>query len=422
MPLEQPERTASTSPPPMQEQTIFPEPPPLPEPYGLYTKCYCEENVYILAAHLDSICRQRNTNERSWRWSVDVCVVSNANTTVALWQQRASNAPETGNLVIWDYHVFCIVTCSSAAEDDNSRPSRSDAITGGWTRESEVATRTSWVYDLDTTLPVPHPLTSYLTKTFRADRPHTVSAGFRPLFRVVTATDFLAHFASDRSHMILQRSREDIEMEHAMRASVGFLFEPASPQYTSPPPRWPLIRGPLSETSNNLFDVYVEMDARQVEQNHRYGLIVSVDELMRGVGLASQRQEHAYRVSPPMDAGVRKLIDRLSGESGTPVATMPVESEATDQAAESQQQTSEPGYLIGVRRVYGHRPPPPPPGQDHIARIDFAGRGKRVTNPLFPAYMHATLQSRAATMEALTSSSNPVAVAQATAAPRASAG
>ncbi|PWN93311.1 hypothetical protein FA10DRAFT_298718 [Acaromyces ingoldii] len=112
-------------------------PPPLPRKEH-YAACYCEENAYILATHLADTCTRLNDaaatvalpvpapasasaatatasdGSHQWVsrqvWDVDVVIVSNGSRTVALWQQRASRDPST--LVIWDYHVFVLVSCS----------------------------------------------------------------------------------------------------------------------------------------------------------------------------------------------------------------------------------------------------------------------------------------------------------------------
>lgn len=102
-------------------------PPPLPRKEH-YAACYCEENAYILATHLADTCTRLNDaaaaapaatatasdGAHQWVarqvWDVDVVIVSNGSRTVAFWQQRASRDPST--LVIWDYHVFVLVSCS----------------------------------------------------------------------------------------------------------------------------------------------------------------------------------------------------------------------------------------------------------------------------------------------------------------------
>ncbi|MCO5583343.1 hypothetical protein L7F22_037253 [Adiantum nelumboides] len=420
-----------------------PIPPSLPQPYDFYTKCYCEENAYILAAHLDRVCKERNTEENSatepWLWKVDIVFVSNENKTVALWQQRASQMPETDNIVIWDYHVFVAVSCSPrvtsqsqtslrrrpSARTTPSLPRRQSSIptdysiletvyvpqsnTSSINFESEVSTY-SWVYDLDSCLTIPTRLPQYLQATFKSDIHSTVSAHFRPQFRIISAANYLAYFASDRSHMLVTPSQEERETFEAISASTGWVLESQLPQqYNSPLPRWPNIRGALAESDNNLMDSYVNM-ASNGTRDVQYGTVVSLLELMKGTGLCNDEYSPVQDAPtsrngserPRREEGehiqstVKKMLDDLQFGSQRNLQSHS-RSNSNSSSNDGSQNEDLPGFVLGVRRIYGRRPPPPvPEGVDRFARVDFTGRGKRVTNPLFPAYMHATLQSRAA--------------------------
>lgn len=91
---------------------------------------------------------------------------------------------------MWDYHVVVVAELDSAP----------------------------MVFDLDTTLAFPTPLSSYLTHAFpSADQWPPVH---RPMFRVVEADEVIHRFASDRRHM---------------RTEAG--------GWQSPPPPWPPIQG-----------------------------------------------------------------------------------------------------------------------------------------------------------------------------------
>lgn len=93
-----------------------------PLPIVTYTTCYCEENVYLLAAAL-----MRVAPEGSRIYAV---VISNADRSAAIWQQLASSyGAESDFLVVWDYHV---VLCYKPAAS------------------SDV-----WMYDADSTLGSP---------------------------------------------------------------------------------------------------------------------------------------------------------------------------------------------------------------------------------------------------------------------------
>lgn len=430
-----------------------PEPPTLPQPYDLYTKCYCEENAYILAAYLDRICKKRNKEENneagSWQWNVDVVFVSNENKTVALWQQRASQMPETDNIVIWDYHVFVVVSCtlksrSQSQTDLRRRPSARTTQSSGpmsagrlprrqstiptdysildtvyvpqanpGLTDIETKTTYSWVYDLDTCLRTPTRLLQYLQATFKSDIHSTVSAHFRPRFRIISAASYFAYFASDRSHMLVTPSQEERETFEAISASTGWVLENQLPQrYSSPLPQWPNIRGALAESDNLLMDSYVNMISGTGDD--RYGTTVSLLELMHGTGLCNDGyvpvqdaptsrngSERARREEDNhLQSSVKKMLDDLQNGSQLSrqrSSTSHSRSNSSSSSNEGSQNEDLPGFVLGVRRFYGRRPPPPvPEGVDRFARVDFTGRGKRVTNPLFPAYMHATLQSRAA--------------------------
>ncbi|PWN36644.1 uncharacterized protein FA14DRAFT_152074 [Meira miltonrushii] len=428
---------------------FVPEPPALPQPYDIYTKCYCEENAYILAAYLDRICKKRNKEENhDWQWNVDVVFVSNENKNVALWQQRASQMPETDNIVIWDYHVFVVVSCTPKPRSQSHaslgrRPSARTTHSSGpmsarlprrqstvptdysildtvyvpqsnpGLTETETKTTYSWVYDLDSCLRTPTRLSQYLQATFKSDIHTTVSAHFRPRFRIIPAASYFAYFASDRSHMLITPSQEERETFEAICASTGWVLDSQLPQqYNSPLPRWPNIRGALAESDNLLMDSYVNMIGGAGDD--RYGTTVSLLELMQGTGLCNDGyvpvqdaptsrngSERARREEGDhIQSSVKKMLDDLQNGSQL-TRQMSVQSHSRSNSTSSSNEGSQsedlPGFVLGVRRFYGRRPPPPvPEGVDRFARVDFTGRGKRVTNPLFPAYMHATLQSRAA--------------------------
>jgi hypothetical protein len=138
-----------------------------------YCPYYCEENLWQLAA-----------DPRVGPGLRRVLLVSNLESRVALWNQRAG-APDADGLVVWDYHVILTNTHAGATV----------------------------VWDLDTTLGAPVPWSRYLASTFRgAPEP------FSPMFRVLDAEVYRRVFSSDRRHM-----RDD------------------AGAYQQPPPTWPPI-------------------------------------------------------------------------------------------------------------------------------------------------------------------------------------
>ncbi len=143
-------------------------------PYQAY---YCEENIWQLALRLGDP-------------DGHVLVLANGAGAFAMWGQRAGSAPELP--VVWDYHVVY------------ARPSAA-----GWL-----------VYDQDTILPFPAPLSLWLSASF-LPLPAEVEIE-PPRFRVMPAWLYLSRFSSDRGHM-----RDD------------------AGGWVAPPPAWaPIAAGP----------------------------------------------------------------------------------------------------------------------------------------------------------------------------------
>ncbi|CAH9105524.1 unnamed protein product [Cuscuta epithymum] len=132
-----------------------------------HTPFYCEENVYQLCKKL---CADGLANpDASDLFAVFIC---NDKKQVPLWNQKASHRAD--GVVLWDYHVICI----QKRKDESS---------------------SDLVWDLDSTLPFPSPLASYIAETTRPSFP--LFSEFKRYFRIVHAPIFLKSFASDRSHM-----------------------------------------------------------------------------------------------------------------------------------------------------------------------------------------------------------------------------
>jgi len=119
-----------------------------------YTPCYCEENVFHLAAE-PAFARRRPT----------IVFISNEAKECPVFHQRA--ARDAGSAMVWDYHV--VLLCPAPWE----------------------------ICDLDTTLPFPCPAVDYLARSFHQNG----DATWQPRFRLVAASLFARTFASDRSHM-----------------------------------------------------------------------------------------------------------------------------------------------------------------------------------------------------------------------------
>ncbi|KAB2013088.1 hypothetical protein ERO13_D09G118100v2 [Gossypium hirsutum] len=131
-----------------------------------HTPFYCEENVYFL-------CKKLCSSEIADAQGSDLFVVfiSNDNKQIPLWHQKASHRAD--GVILWDYHVICVQ------------------------RKKDGGTHLVW--DLDSSLPFPCPLATYVSETIRPS--FQLFSEFQRFFRVVHAPLFLRHFASDRRHM-----------------------------------------------------------------------------------------------------------------------------------------------------------------------------------------------------------------------------
>uniref|UniRef100_UPI00358FE27A protein N-terminal glutamine amidohydrolase n=1 Tax=Myxine glutinosa TaxID=7769 RepID=UPI00358FE27A len=129
-----------------------------------YTNCYCEENIWKLCESLGNRSDQPASIEEFF-----VVFISNDAKKIPLWRQRSRRGDD--EFVLWDYHVILL----------------------------HVAQDQCRVYDQDTTLPFPCSFKMYVRDALRTDE--VLRHCYRRMFRVVRADAYLAHFASDRSHM-----------------------------------------------------------------------------------------------------------------------------------------------------------------------------------------------------------------------------
>ncbi|XP_072021014.1 protein N-terminal glutamine amidohydrolase-like [Amphiura filiformis] len=129
----------------------------------VYTSCYCEENIWKLCEHI-------STTRPEELCHCYAAFISNDQRMVPLWMQKARRAPDQP--VIWDYHVLFIHKPTEGSPQ---------------------------VYDLDTVLPLPTSFSTYMSEAIQEE--YSIRPEFHRKFRVIPAEVFLAHFASDRSHM-----------------------------------------------------------------------------------------------------------------------------------------------------------------------------------------------------------------------------
>ncbi|KAH3758043.1 protein N-terminal glutamine amidohydrolase [Pelomyxa schiedti] len=152
----------------------------------VYTKYYCEENVYMFLRKQQDRCPGPNVSRNMY-----AVLVSNANQTVPFWGTNSRDP------VIWDYHVFSVGTGSQKGP---------------------------LVYDFDGGVQFPCPLADYIRTVLRPEL--RLPPIFQRKFRIVQDSDFLNTFSSDRSHMI------------------------KNGRYTQPPPPYPPIQADGQPSTN----------------------------------------------------------------------------------------------------------------------------------------------------------------------------
>ncbi|XP_051150504.1 protein N-terminal glutamine amidohydrolase [Andrographis paniculata] len=132
-----------------------------------HTPYYCEENVYLLCKKLaeDGIAKSDASD-------LYVVFISNEKKQIPLWYQKASHRAD--GVILWDYHVICV-------------------------QKRKESNLPHLVWDLDSSLPFPSPLSKYVAETFRPS--FQLFSEFQRVFRIVHAPIFLPAFASDRRHM-----------------------------------------------------------------------------------------------------------------------------------------------------------------------------------------------------------------------------
>ncbi|KAF9050684.1 hypothetical protein BDZ89DRAFT_940438 [Hymenopellis radicata] len=168
-------------------------PPPFPQ-NSVYTKCWCEENIYFLAQHLATTLSLQD-------WSIHVVFISN--------HAKTANARELGLPVVWDYHVILVV--HTLLSDATVEP-------------------LAWIYDFDSAAPTPMSKAEYLATTFRTDIPieyhrlvkfpiwgRLVTQTHFSLFRIIPAAMYLKHLSQiDHTwRVLLCQIHDDIEMNRS---------------------------------------------------------------------------------------------------------------------------------------------------------------------------------------------------------------
>ncbi|XP_071717357.1 protein N-terminal glutamine amidohydrolase [Rutidosis leptorrhynchoides] len=197
-----------------------------------YTPSYCEENIYLLCKKL---CEDGIADVSE----LFVVFISNENKHIPLWHQKASHRAD--GIILWDYHVICIQK-----------------------RKGEFVDR---VWDLDTSLPCPSTLSSYVSECIRPS--FELFSEFQRVFRIVHAPVFLRYFASDRRHM---------------KDSEG--------NWTSPPPEYQVI---VAEdgTVHNL-NQYIDMSSKDLLKDLEQDTINAVFTKQLGVLVGESQLEQFF--------------------------------------------------------------------------------------------------------------------------------
>ncbi|KAK6232185.1 hypothetical protein SCA6_002258 [Theobroma cacao] len=219
-----------------------------------HTPCYCEENVYFVCKKLCSngiadaqgsdlfVVFISNDNKQACTFSISFSgfhfflVFSLA---IPLWHQKASNRAD--GVILWDYHAICIQ------------------------RKRDGDTHLVW--DLDSSLPFPCPLATYVSETVRPS--FQLFSEFQRFFRVVHAPIFLRHFASDRRHM---------------KDSEG--------NWTAQPPTYETIVAEDGSVHN--LNEYIEIHAAEVGKNLPADLTSAVYSQKHGVVIGEAQLEEFF--------------------------------------------------------------------------------------------------------------------------------
>ncbi|KAG6430082.1 hypothetical protein SASPL_108143 [Salvia splendens] len=164
---------------------------PVAAPLGIarfqHTPYYCEENIYLLCKKLSEdgtakpdgsdlfvvfISNEKNQAKGHTLFEIFALLNGRVLYQIPLWHQRASHRAD--GVILWDYHVICVQRRKETSLPD-------------------------LVWDLDSNLPIPSPLPTYVAETIRPS--FQLFSEFQRVFRIVHAPIFLKSFASDRRHM-----------------------------------------------------------------------------------------------------------------------------------------------------------------------------------------------------------------------------
>ncbi|GAA5948435.1 hypothetical protein JCM21900_002708 [Sporobolomyces salmonicolor] len=175
-----------------------------------------------------------------------------------------------GSYVVWDYHVVAVVVERK--------------------EEGQGAKERVKVLDRDSRLGMLVDLADYVEETFQPDlyERSDIDLTLRSRIRVVPAQDFLANFASDRSHMLLPALTTILSSSNASDPSSSPLASPPA-RYVQPAPPYPAICGPsalvLGQT-HNLWTKFLDMRLRHEHETNddeaAFGVVLERPEELLG--------------------------------------------------------------------------------------------------------------------------------------------
>lgn len=227
---------------------------------SIYTRCYCEENVYMLCQRVSRLAAERQ--DAGFDWQCFAVFISNEIERCPVWRQKA--AADDDAPCVWDYHV--VLYCTS------DRCKRAVVV------------------DLDTTLPIVYDAAKYVTSALAPSV--KLSKDLHPKVRVVNGREYLDHFASDRRHM---------------RYGSGWI---------SPPPPYAPIVGQFATRPWNL-DEFKSMDddncdavhvAGKFQTTNRRGKVMNIFEFSDSIE-ASKRDDASL---------VESTLHRIPAQSNRP--------------------------------------------------------------------------------------------------------
>jgi hypothetical protein len=125
-----------------------------PTDQSLRVPCYCEENVWRLAYR--KLHKTNNDDDDDDDNQYHVVFVTNPQKCVPMFQQLAAKNPLKP--CFWDYHVVLFGTTTSSSPSPSSRDDN-----------STTTTTTISVLDMDSHLPYPCTLQTYLNRVFPFD-------------------------------------------------------------------------------------------------------------------------------------------------------------------------------------------------------------------------------------------------------------